>query len=199
MAIAAINIAIILDIIKEPSLPKSLFSLLRRRNVTAVNAITIVIDTDAVNHPYLSTVIIVVVMAPGPTKRGNARGTALNPITSLLSFNSQPLSSISKDKMRSNNPPAILKLSKVTLNILSIYWPRMANAINRLVAVMSVFLITLLTSSLERLEVNETSNGTKPIGSITMNRDIVDLIISSKDSVIDCISKAVIIIQSLIY
>jgi hypothetical protein len=125
IAIAAISIAITREIISEPSLPSNLFNIFINLNVIIVNANTIPTEISVTIIPYLSVEIIIVVIAPGPTSKGNAKGTA--PILISLPFNSQPLINNSNDNKSNNKPQAILKFDIETPNILSNSLPNKAN------------------------------------------------------------------------
>jgi hypothetical protein len=78
--------------------------------------------------PDVSYDIITEVIAPGPTRRGKARGTApvssaVSPIANLH----EPCVNSSIDRIKSRIPPAIMKLNILILNIDSIRVPPTAN------------------------------------------------------------------------
>jgi len=75
IAIAAMKMANTLETIIEPRLPNILFIGLISNKVKYVMATTMIIDIIVISNPAVSNDIMTVVIAPGPTRRGNAKGT----------------------------------------------------------------------------------------------------------------------------
>jgi hypothetical protein len=77
--------------------------------------------------------------------------------------------------MNKSMPPAIIKLEIVIPKMLSICVPATANTSNRIPVVIIALEVTVFRSSFEMFLVSETNNGITPIGSITTNKAIVEV------------------------
>lgn len=76
---------------------------------TAVNIIAIKAESNPIKKPYFCRDNIKIVIEPGPTRRGNANGTAP---TSIPLATSNPFNRNSKESIKSKSPPAMLKCAK---------------------------------------------------------------------------------------
>jgi hypothetical protein len=72
-------------------------------------------------------------------------------------------------------PPAIIKLEIVIPKMVSICVPATANMNNRIPVVIIALEVTVFLSFFDMFLVSETNNGMTPIGSITTNKAIVEV------------------------
>lgn len=130
---AAMNIAIILAITADPVSPRILYIGSMRRNMPQVKAKIIMTATNVTTIPDVCRISMVVVIAPGPTRRGQAIGTAptlLGETIDSLSFK-PPNSRMLIARTRSKMPPAIMKLCNEIPNRFNTCCPASANTRRR--------------------------------------------------------------------
>ena len=77
--------------------------------------------------------------------------------------------------MNKSIPPAIMKLEIVIPKMVSICVPATANTNNRIPVVIIALEVTILLCFFDMLLVSEINNGIIPIGSITTNKAIVEV------------------------
>ena len=175
MPMAAVSSAISPDITSDPELPKNLYMgsiSLRMTCTTAKTNRTAVMVT---NTPDACKVKIVVVMAPGPTRRGKPMGTT--PMCSgVVEFSvHSPRTIILIEIIRSSMPPAIMKLWRDIPKNMNMYWPISAKDSRITKPVSTALRKALRLSPFASPLVKPMKIGMFPNGSIIMNNVIIAL------------------------
>ena len=134
-------------------------------------------------RPVDSKEIITAVIAPGPARSGNARGTI--PVSSLMPLPTKrhpPPVNSSIATMNSNTPPATMKLEKVIPKTVKIRLPAMANAKSKAVDVIMTVFESCILLVLSIFCVSAIYIGTIPTGFKTTSNAMVDLSMCRKKS-----------------
>ena len=148
------------------------------RKITYVIVITIIIDKKVIKNPDVWYDIITAVIDPGPANNGKAIGTTPISSLTLLTNLHSPYVNNSIAIINNNVPPAIMKLNIVIPNNPKIWVPATPKRSNNAAAVIIAVLDTVLCAAFSNFFVNAMNKGMLPMGSITTNNAMTDVIIS---------------------